>query len=145
MVLKKNLTIFWISKRQTHWDLHMASLFTCHGSIAVVGGSGGAIGGGCSVMGISSRGDINNVKMSDLLAFFVMLLFPLFVFTWNSLVVEAYTSFKIIKTFIGYNNLKKSVELLFHLPLCKTILEQLLSYEVTLARKCKRTVSEQVK
>ena len=35
--------------------------------------------------------------------------------------------------------------LLFHLPLPETILEQLLSYEVTLAKKCKKTVSEQVK
>ena len=35
--------------------------------------------------------------------------------------------------------------LLFHLPLSETILEQLLSYEVTLAKKCKKPVSEHVK
>ena len=65
--------------------------------------------------------------------------------------METYTSFKIMKTFIGksgdsfYTNFKKSVTLLFHLPLRKTILEQLVCYEITLAKKCKKTVSEQVK
>ena len=50
---------------------------------------------------IPALGNLNNVKISDLLAFVVMLLFPLFFLTSKSLVVEAYTSFKIMKNFMG--------------------------------------------
>ena len=50
--------------------------------------------------GISALVNVNNVKISDLLAFVVMLSVPLFAPSQKSLVVEAYTSFKIIKTFL---------------------------------------------
>ena len=50
--------------------------------------------------GISTLGNVNNVKISDLLAFVVMLSVPLFALSRKSLVVGAYTSFKIIKTFL---------------------------------------------
>ena len=72
----------------------MADIFTCRGGIVVVGRSGGAIRENvatrscvlelCLMMepsGISACGDINNVKISDLLAIVVTLLFPLFVLT----------------------------------------------------------------
>ena len=59
----------------------MASIFAFHRDIAVVGGSGGAIGGDVASRGYHHAMNINNVKMSDLLAFLVMLLFPLFAFT----------------------------------------------------------------
>ena len=114
MVLKKKPTIFWISKRQTHWDLHMTNIFTCRRSIAVANGSSRAIGENVASRDcvlelwlmmepseISALGDINNVKISDLLAFVVMSLFTLFVLIWKSLLVEACTSFKIMKTFLG--------------------------------------------
>ena len=87
---------------------------------------------------ISALGNVNNVKISDLLAFVVMLLFPLFVFTWKSLVVEVFTSRK----FQGYEiiyggdcfaiTLKNQWHFHFHLPLRKTILEQLLSQKKSL-------------
>ena len=92
MALKKNLTIFGISKRQTHWDLHMANIFTCCRGIAVVSGSDRAIGENAATRNcvhelwlmmkpseISALANVNNVKISDLLAFAVMVLFPLFV------------------------------------------------------------------
>ena len=42
---------------------------------------------------ISALGNVNNVKISDLLPFGVMVLFPLFLLIGNLHVVEAYTSF----------------------------------------------------
>ena len=100
---------------------------------------------------ISALGNINNVKISDLLAFVVILLFPLFVLTWKFLVVEESTSRKLqdYENIYGGDSftitLKNQWHFYFYLPLRKTKLEQLLSYEVTLARKCEKTVSEQVK
>ena len=69
----------------------MARIFACRRGIAVVGGSAGAIGENVATRncelelwlmmepsGISALGNVNNVKISDLLAFVVMLSVPLF-------------------------------------------------------------------
>ena len=112
--LRKKLTIFWISKRQIHWDLHKTNIFICRRGIAVVNGSNRAIRKNVATRNcvrelwlmiepweIPALGNVDNVKISDLLAFVVMPSFALYVFIWKSLVVEPYTSFKIMKTFIG--------------------------------------------
>ena len=83
--LKKKLTNFWISKRQTHLDLHLTSIVTCRGCIAVVGGSGGPIGENLATRScvlelwlmmepsvVSACRGINNVKIFALLVFVVM-------------------------------------------------------------------------
>ena len=70
----------------------MTNIFTCRRSIAVANGSSRAIGENAATRDcvlelwlmmepseISALGDINNVKISDLLAFVVMSLFTLFV------------------------------------------------------------------
>ena len=66
--------------------------------------------------------------------------------------VEAYTSFKIMKNFMGEGGdsftitLKNQWHFYFAFHFAKRYLNnELLSYEVTLAKKCKKTVSEQVK
>ena len=141
MVLKKKLTILWISKGQTHWDLHMNNIFICRRGIAVVNGSNRAMGENTATRNcvlelrlmmetseISTSVNVNSVKISDLIV----------VLTWKSLVMEAYTSLKIMKPFLGEGGDSFTitlVALLFHLLLCKTILEQLISYEVTQFKK----------
>ena len=106
---------FFEYRRDRHIGIYIWSAFSqVAGGIAVAGWSGGVIGEnvatrGCVLelwlmterSGMSARSDINNVKISDLLAFVVMLLFSLFVLTWTLLVVEVYTSLRIMKTFIG--------------------------------------------
>ena len=99
---------------------------------------------------ISALGNVNNVKISVFLAFVVMLFFLCCSYLKIAcgggvhLVQDNENLYEREWRFF-YNNFKKSLALLFNLPLCQTILEQLLSYEVTLAKKCKNTGSEQVK
>ena len=70
----------------------MTNIFTCRRGIVVVNGSNRAIGENVATRNcvlelwlmmerseISALGNVNNVKISDLLSFVVMLLFPLFV------------------------------------------------------------------
>ena len=143
----------------------MASSFACRGGIAVVGGSSGAIGGnvatrGCELelwlviepSGISALVNVNNVKISDLLAFVVMLSVPLFALSRKSLVVEAYTSFKIIKTFLEESGdsftrtLKNQWHFYFTRRFAKRYLNNYFPMKVLLQESVKKkTVSEQVK
>ena len=80
MVLKKKLTILWISKGQTHWDLHMNNIFICRRGIAVVNGSNRAMGENTATRNcvlelrlmmetseISTSVNVNSVKISDLI------------------------------------------------------------------------------
>ena len=81
----------------------------------------------------SALSNVTNVKISDLLKFLVMLLFYQFVLTQKSFA----KSCKIMKTSMRrffFESFKKSlveVPFHFHLQLCKSILEWLLSFEVT--------------
>ena len=96
----------------------------------------------------SALGNVNNVKISDLLAFIVNVIVFLYLFSpenrwwWRCTLLE---SWKIMEKSMGIfldNNFKKSqaeVSFYFHLQLRKTILEWLLPYEVTLVAKCKKS------
>ena len=156
VVLKKKTLHFWISKKQKHWHLHMTNLFTRHKYIsncrwikqshlrkfsneklrAWILVNDGTLGNKADFA--SALDNVNNVKISDLLEFVIILLF--------SSICSPFTlleSCKLLKHPRGrffYNKFKKSlaeVSFYVYLQLFKTILKCLLSYEVTLVRKCK--------
>ena len=89
---------------------------------------------------ISALGNVNNVKISDLRNGVVSSVWPNRKLACGGgvhFVLDYGNSYWVGWRFFN-NNFKKSVALLFHLPLYKTILGQQLSYKVTLARKCKQ-------
>ena len=95
----------------------------------------------------SALDNVNNVKISDLLAYVVILLFSSICSHLKITCGGDVHFYKVVRLWkhprgkFFYSNFKKSlteVSFYFYLQLCKTILGGLLSYEVTLVRKCKK-------
>ena len=95
----------------------------------------------------SALDNVNNVNIFDMLAFVVILLFST-ICSHQKITSGGDVHFQKVARLskhpwgrFFYINFKKSlaeVSFYFHLRLRKTILERLLSYEITLIRKCKK-------